>query len=326
VDDILTSLHDQMTELDVEAELGPLRILAPALGSTALRLSRGSSRQEYTLLAGRAVRFADLAKDMSDGGPRFVYTAFTGPRTADALRRAHVQHLDTAGNAWIEFGDVLIDVRGRRPSEPVPSRGPGGSANLFSAARAQVIFALLAWPPLWEASRRDLARTAGVSVGQAHSALRLIQDAGYGPRPTTAQQTDLLSLWSASYPTGLAKRLALATYRGDLKPLKAATGQGPYYVSGESVIDEVLRPASLTLYVPALDPQLAIAHRWRSDGAPNIIVRRQFWTTPDDSENPKQGRGLRTAPWPLVYADLLSSDDPRVRSAAPEWRERHEHS
>lgn len=324
MDDILTQFRDRMAELNLQAEVSPSRALTPGMATATLQLTRGSSQRTYRLLAGPAVRLTDLAKDPSEGADRFVYTGYTSPRTAEALRRARIQHLDEAGNGWIEFGDVLIDVRGRRPSGPLPSPARAGSANMFSAARAQVILALLAWPQLWQASRRDLARAAGVSLGQAQSALRLIQDAGYGPHPTTAQQTDLLSLWSASYPTGLAKRLALAAYRGDLKPLTSLPGQAPMYLSGENAVGDVLRPATLTLYLPHLDPQLAIAQRWRTDGPPNIVVRRQFWTAPDDKDTPMQTRKPRIAPWPLVYADLLSSDDPRVRNAAPEWRKRHE--
>ena len=32
--------------------------------------------------------------------------------------------------------------------------------------------------------------------------------------------------------------------------------------------------------------------------------------------------GQRLAPVLLVYADLMASDDPRVRGVAPEWRRR----
>ena len=37
----------------------------------------------------------------------------------------------------------------------------------------------------------------------------------------------------------------------------------------------------MTLYVMELDPRLAIVNRWRSDGEPNVVVRRKFWNAPD---------------------------------------------
>src|SRR4051812_15945992 len=122
--------------------------------------------------------------------------------------------LDIAGNACVEFSNVLIDVRGRR--RPMDARRPDPvSGNLFSRGRAQVIFALLAWPQLWDEPQRGLARAAGVSLGQAHNTLALLAEAGYdgvGPR---RGQTALLHLWAAAFPIGPARHLTLATYRGE---------------------------------------------------------------------------------------------------------------
>ena len=220
----------------------------------------------------------------------------------------------------MQFDGVLLDVRGRpRPDDlAVPAHRPAG--NLFSTARAQVAFALLAWPPLWEATRRDLAHAAGVSLGQAHNALVLLTEAGYRrdrPRPG---QTELLDLWAAAFPTGLATKLTLARYRGQIGPAGDLRSDDPVFVSGEAAAEDLLRPATLTLYVEELDPRLPVVNKWRSDGPANIVVRRKFWQVPHDNDGALAG--VRPAPWPLVYADLVTSDDPRVRTVAREWRDR----
>jgi hypothetical protein len=95
------------------------------------------------------------------------------------------------------------------------------------------------------------------------------------------------------------------------------------WVSGEQAVPHLLRPASTTLYVRELDRNLAIANRWRSDGEPNIVVRRKFWNAPEGDGEPS---GTPPAPWPLVYADLLESQDPRARNAATELVDRYEGS
>ena len=143
-----------------------------------MRLSRGTSARVYRLLYGQAVSLADAGLAHGAEPPTLVFTSFMSPRSAQALRRAGVQYLDLVGNAWVQFDGVLLDVRGRpRPDEmAVPAHRPAG--NLFSTARAQVAFALLAWPPLWEATRRDLPHAAGVSLGQAHNALALLTENG----------------------------------------------------------------------------------------------------------------------------------------------------
>ena len=278
-------------------------------------LMRGSSEQQYTAFVRASLTLADAAWIGEERGPALVLSSFVSPRTADALRRAGVQYLDTAGNAWITFGDVLIDIRGRpRPKDVAPAPATG---NLFSTARAQVIFALLAWPELWQAPLRVLALAADVSVGQAHNARQLLSEAGYREGSRPAGQPDLLELWAAAYPTGLGAKLTRATYSGAIEHVRPTAEHDALYISGESAAPD-LRPATLTLYALRDDPSLPVANRWRSDGPANIEVRRAFWRAPGGTRP-----GVQLAPWPLVYADLAASDDPRVRLAAQDWRRSH---
>lgn len=306
-----------------ESRLDELGIRATFLSSprprgAEIRLARGASAQQYSLLEGPAISAADIARASTADLPVLVLTTYAAPRTIDMFRRVGVQYLDAAGNAWIAFGDVLVDVRGRpRPDHAIPKRA---ASNLFSSGRAQVVCALLAWPHLWFASRRDVARAAGVSTGQAHNALALLAEAGYDSVEVGPRQTSLLDLWAAAFPTGLAQSLTLASFHGGIDEIKVAKPGDIAFVSGEVAVNDVLRPATLTLYVDELDPRLPVVNRWRADGKPNIVVRRAFWHAPDENE---LADGLNIAPWPLVYADLLSGDDPRVRAAATQWRDRH---
>jgi len=320
MDELLARFAARLSDLGVTARVGAAHPAGPGVQTTTVRLTRGTSTRAYRLLYGPTVSLADAGLARGIEPPTLVFTNFIAPRSAEAFRRAGVQHLDMVGNAWVEFDGVLLDVRGRpRPDDlPVPEHKPAG--NLFSTARAQVAFALLAWPQLWEATRRDLAHAAGVSLGQAHNALALLTEAGYRRDPARPGQTELLDLWAAAFPTGLATKLTLARYRGEIGPVKNVHSDDPVFVSGESAAEDLLRPATLTLYVDELDPRLPVVNKWRSDGPANIVVRRKFWQDPNDSDGGLAG--MRTAPWPLVYADLVTSDDPRVRSVAREWRDR----
>lgn len=319
MDELLTTAMTSLNAQGLVVATSSEEVLTPGLREAVLRLTRGGAAQEYAAVYGPAVRPEDVGLIGRPGLPRMVVTRFVGVRTAETLRRAGVQYIDSVGNAWIEFGDVYIDVRGRRrPKGQTADPRPAG--NLFSASRAQVIFVLLAWPSLWGASQRKVAEAAGVSLGQAHNTLRLLAEAGYHGERARPGQVELLELWAAAYATGLAKRITLATYRGEIDRVEKAGLKDAVFVSGEQAAWDVLRPTTLTLYVETLDPRLAVMNRWRSDGPPNIIVRRKFWHAPDGSDEPVTG--MRDAPWPLVYADLLGSDDPRVRSVAREPRER----
>lgn len=320
MEDLLARFEARLDDLGVTAKVGSAPPARHGVQAANVRLTRGASTQEYTLIYGPAVKVADTGRIRETTMPTLLFTTLVAPRSAETFRRAGVQYLDAAGNVWVEFGDVLVDVRGQR--RPVgadqPARTTAG--NLFSPGRGRVIFALLAWPQLWEAPQRDLAHAAGVSLGQAHNTLTMLTEAGYGPDRARPRQAELLELWAAAFPSGLAKKLALATYRGDIDTVKKVNADDRVFVSGEGAADELLRPATLTLYVEELDPRLPVVNKWRSDGPPNIVVRRKFWHAPDNSDALLVG--VRPAPQPLVYADLVTSDDPRVRTVAKEWRDR----
>ncbi len=310
-------LMAQLADLGIDADVD-----APAARNGArrgvLHLARGASGETFEFVEGPDVRLASV-RPVRSTQPLFVHTPHVAPKTRDAFRRAGVQYLDDAGNAWIQFGDVLIDVRGRTRQEGGNSR-PRASGNLFSSGRAQVVLALLAWPDLWNAPQRDVAHAAGVSLGQAHNTLVLLAHADYGAKSRPTGRSDLLDLWAAAFPSGLAQRLMLARFRGDVGPVEAAGDE--VALSGEAAVPNMLKAATLTLYVATLSPRLAIVNRWRADGEPNIVVRRKFWNDPDvaGAAVPR----IVGAPWPLIYADLLASVDPRARAVAHQWREQHE--
>lgn len=245
------------------------------------------------------------------------------PRSASDLRAAGIQFLDAAGNAYLNFDGVLIDVRGRRPHPRAASHQhwPARSANLFTPGRAQVIFVLLSWPELAEATVRAIAAAAKVSVGQAQSALRLLDEHDlYDRRSGRLLRRSLLAeRWAETYSTGLGPKTLLRQFHGDPSRL-ALEGHGDVYVSGEQAASWIRNPGSVTLYVEDLDPRLVLANRWRSDGTPNIAIRQTFWAAP---ETDVPVHFPVSAPPLLVYADLLATHEARQVEAARKVREDH---
>lgn len=332
MDDLLAVLTDRLEEFGLQVD-----VWAHPAGGSDLRhdveveLSRGAARQEFAMELKRHATLSHLRHDSATGRavlPLLVGATTVSPRSADAFRRAGIQYVDASGNAWIHFGDVLIDVRGRRSERDASETARARGGNVFSAARAQVAFALLQWPRSWKKPQRAVAEAAGVSLGQVNDALKMFREAGFGPGGHRSD-SEFLDLWVASFPSGLGQKLLLATYRGSIEDFRKVDAEDPVFVggaviSGELAADDLLRPEALTIYVAKLDPMLPVQNRWRSDGDANITVRRKFWTTPPDETNDYDGPlvGLRNAPAVLVYADLLASDNPRVRSVAPEWRNR----
>lgn len=317
MDGLLEQARERLAALGVDISLASEEdLVGNGVRTCRARLRRGRSQRAYLAAYGDKVPLTSVMQAHSDG-PTLAIARHIGPRTAAAYRQAEVQYVDGSGNAWLQFGDVLIDVQGRQPATPTRGRVAG---NLFTTSRAQVVCVLLAWPELWHWPQREVAHAAGVSLGQVNNALRLLTDAGFGPEGRRGHD-ELLRLWAAAFPTGLAERLTLATFRGDpdtVKPVDATA----FYRSGEVAAVELLRPATATIYVEELDPRLAVVNRWRTDMEPNIVVRRAFWTSPVGEAKPTR-KDVPEAPWPLVYADLLASEDARVRGVAEEWRMTH---
>lgn len=320
----MAHVHDfthALAELGIHATVAAPWPSAPDVERANALLTRGATRQRYALLVNRPDRLEDVTRLRRVEGPAMLFAAFLPQRTATALRNAGVQYVDSAGNAWIEFGDLLIDIRGR--SRPPRSSAPPPrtvAVNLFSAARAKVVFALIAWPELWDAPRRDLAAAAGVSVGLVHDTVTRLRETGLDRDESRSGLPGLLDRWTVAFPGGLAKRLTLASYRGDIESIRHADAGGDVFVSGEAAASQLLRPASAVIYVSEHYPALAVANRWRSDGFANIVVRQSFWRAPREGAAIRPRVGL--APWPLIYADLATSADPRVRDAAGEWKDR----
>lgn len=268
-------------------------------------------------------------------------------RSASAFRANDLQYIDTSGNAYIKFGGVYVEVQGRTSltlnsssdwSFPVGDHRDYREAsprrvtrNLFSPRRSQIVFALLTWPHLSEAKVRDIAQVAGVSIGQAHESLSLLEDAGFLKGGRLHRFSELLDYWTNEYPRGLGRKMTIGTFVSDspddFRPLYPDQS---VYFSGESAQGvDIVRPTTLTIYVETFDKKIALVNRWRrpdSNEGANVAVMKKFWMDPKYLTRPYyRGEdslaGQENAPWPLVYADLMASGDPRLAEVARTWRD-----
>ena len=179
-------LQEYGVECSIRFEQSPL-VLADA--TVALRW--GASRQRFAVHAMRSVRLAGVLAARGETPSPMVVAPWISQRVGAQLRAAEVAYVDTAGNASVRFGTVLIEVSGR----PRPARTPPGPdvdptistetparrtpGSLVSPANRRVIAALLADPGLEVGTLRELAAAAGVSLGQAHKTTALLADAGF---------------------------------------------------------------------------------------------------------------------------------------------------
>lgn len=315
-----------------EPEAGSPEPVVRPLG-TQVELSRGPVASRYlAVVARRSTLAAVRTGGLATHPPVLVVAEHLDTKTVAALRQANVQYADGCGNVALHFAQVHVDAAGRPAARRALFRSPRATAkaveNLFSTRWSQVVMALLAWPPLWHAPVRDVATAAGVTAKQAREALELLAQAGYQPGPGDPTRTvdTLLDFWTSVYATGLLEQLRLADYVGDpARTPVAEPGPGLWFSGERAAVPGVAPRSSLTIYVDELGTGLPILNGWREEPGTEaaIHVRRKFWTLPPiELRGPRGTRAAgqeRTAPWPLVYADLRSLGHDEL---AERWRAR----
>lgn len=290
----------------------PLTLLHP-LGSAAVDVHYSS--------AGHAPPLRDIGDSEARRVP-FVLSSRISARNAEELRERGINFIDRAGNAYVRFGGVFIDIRGRVAEDEVShsSRPDVALANLWSPKRAQVVFALLTWEELVHATLREIAAVAGVSLGQAKHTVDLLESAellNRGRAWYPYQRNTLIERWAEEYPGGLGRHLAWHSLRGETRDLEGSTI--PVYVSGETASSWIINPETVTIYADELPMTLIQQNRWKAETErPDVFLRHKFWTAPGE-----ESVGVHTAPWLLVYADLMASGHGRLREAARELRQEH---
>lgn len=319
--DLASKLSLQLLALDFRTHDDlELRGLHPGVPEPAVLHHTTAGRMPVTLIYASTMTISDLRRHrvpVHDLKGTLVVGDRITERSGEQFRQAGANYLDSAGNAFINVGSLYVDIRGRRhPAPDTPpheSHGSRGGVNLFSAKRAQVIFAILAWDGVLTSPLRDIARTAGVALGQVSQTIDLLEQYDYLlPRRRFAPggRRALTDLWSAAYPSGLGARIRSFPFSGDFSDLEPKTLA--IHVTGESAVPQYISPTTFSFYADEPPAELALERGWRSEHqSPNIFYRPKFWSRPDDDEP-----GLRTVPPLLIYADLLASGDSRQREAA----------
>lgn len=256
-------------------------------------------------------------KDFSDRSLLLI-TSQLSPGLAQTCRTLDQAFIDTAGNAFIQKGNLLIFISGQRARSTKTTAFTGKS---LTPVGLKVLFLLLSYPEFISAPFRVIARASGVSLGSVAATIADLEKRGYliaskRGRPLILQhQAQLLEEWLLEYPLRL--RPKLTCWRFAIAPETWRSIQPADYGGlwgGEpaaALLRQSLRPEQLTLY---LDPvtaaksvtQLVRDYRLRHDPAGKLEVFAAFWSFAELPSLMKQ-----CVPLPIVIADLQASLDPR---------------
>lgn len=250
--------------------------------------------------------------------PLVVVTRYVTPNMAIVLRQNDVQFIDTAGNAYINLGNIYVYIIGQKEKQLLIEHKKN---RLFKPTGLKVIFALLNNPGLENHTYRKVAEIAQVALGTVNWIMRDLRIRNYlididktGRR--IIHKRELLERWVTTYPDNLRKGLLLGKYKAgnenwieNVKMKKREVFWGGERAAG--IITKYLRPQNTILYIDE-----NYLHKFVKDNRlintqnGNIEILKKFWLYKTEKDN------NNIVPPILIYADLLSTGEPRNRETA----------
>ncbi|WP_375446097.1 type IV toxin-antitoxin system AbiEi family antitoxin [uncultured Fibrella sp.] len=307
-----TPLDKQLYDTDVTIQLGKKTVtLAVELKISAQRLVMGQLQQQ-----------------LSGAVNPTLLTDYVNPILSEKLRANGINYIDTAGNTYLRIDGLgspfLVWIEGRKPVK----RAEEKADHAFTKAGLRVTYWLLTHPDQINEPMRTIAQQAGASLETVHRAKSSLQQRGFimeirKKEWALVNRKTLIDKWIEAYATRLKPSLLIRRYR-QLK--SASTNDWTTKLldtpmtqwGGEPAADGLtglLRPAEWTIYTRQSAKEVADQLRLLPDPEQGPIqVYEKFW--------PQDEPGTFVNPL-LVYADLLTSQDPRNGEVAQKLYESH---
>jgi hypothetical protein len=271
----------------------------------------------------RNIHLPTLEKEMADRQPSLLITDHLLPSLRERLRINGFSYLDETGNIFLKEKGLLILVEAGGREKPEVQVKPENRA--FTKTGLPLVFGILQNPDELKQTRRELAESYGMAVGNVHNVLEGLQQGSYliGTGTTRNKQYRLIdtrrlfNAWITAYGEQLKPDLYVGGFRflkeEDPESWKKLSFRNARTVwGGEPAADlltHYLRPAELTIYTAEESRHLLKTYRLVPDETGKVKVYRKFWHHED-----KEIQGV--APVLLVYADLLLTGDPRCAETA----------
>jgi hypothetical protein len=311
-----------------EAGLDVTEIPADASSDTLLRVTAPAGTRTYDVHVEPRVSPGSAAAIQSPPEHGLLVVApYVSDSVADLLRHMDIHYVDSVGNMYLRWpGGLLLDIRGHhRPAAPRPA-DLDKPLRAFKPTGLKVLFTLLTEADLVTANYREIAAASGTSLGTVQWVLKELEQVGYVDTATPVRQLhrvrELFDRWVSAYALDLHPRLTLGRF--DAPDPKWWTSADVDLVAdgalwgGETAAHRLhrrLRPGRVVVYATAIPRRLVINHRLhKSAGEGSVEIRERFWQRPESSTD-------LTVPTPLIYADLVSSAEPRQLEAAAYLRE-----
>lgn len=291
-----------------------------------IEVNLGGGIFRYAVEIKKIDRFATIEqiKNQSNKSqtPRLLVSNKISKQSAEKCRELNVQFIDANGNAFLHAPDYFVFVLGQKSkeSDDLNSLRKNGSRS-GTATGLRVIFSLLCQPVLINATYREIAKIAGVSIGNMGWIFDDLNARGISTGNKNngnyriLEWKRLIDEWVTNYPMKLRQKLNSKRFNAadpnwwkDVDITKYGAQWG-----GEIAADKLtnnLKPSTVTIYMQPENirkniTKLVIENKLSSNPNGNIEVLETFW----DFSNSEVASDA--VPPLLVYADLFATIDPR---------------
>ncbi len=239
------------------------------------------------------------------------------PKIKEELKNHDIGYMETNGNMYLNYDPVFIQIEGRKD---LPE-GNEKKNRAFTKTGLKVIFMLLQDETILNQPYREIARQAGIALGNINYILNGLKQDGFliaieNQKNMLVNKTQLLDKWIEGYNEKLKPGLKVGTFR--LKNMtdknewqKIKFKPGKTFWGGEAggaKLTGYLKPQELIIYTTETRNELIKNYGLIPDPNGNIKVFRKFWCTPQQME--------QIAPPLLVYTDLMNTGDGRCFETA----------
>lgn len=239
------------------------------------------------------------------------------PNLKAELAKNEIAFIDLKGNIFIETGNIYIKVEGQRDLLVYKER----PARTFTKAGLKAIFYFLMNEDAINKTYREIAKEAGIALGNINNIIKGLLDEGFAIRLTDKKykltnKNKLLERWLLGYEERLKPALHIGNFRfvkqddflkwKNLELLKNDTFWGGE--AAANVITNYLNPEILTLYTTEAKADLMKKYKLIPDPAGNVKAYQKFWILNYGNTN--------AVPPLLAYTDLMNTGDSRCIETA----------
>ena len=263
----------------------------------------------------RAYHLPTITEQAAKYKPLLVVANTIFPKLKEELRKQKIAYLDGAGNAYINYKDLVIWIDGQKNEE----RERVVINRAFTNAGLKVVFHLLLDEQLLNLPYRELAKIAEVGLGNINYVMTGLKDLGFilqidPKRKKLQRKRELLDRWMNGFAEILKPGLHIGNFKFvnelqfDNWKKNRLLDQDTVW-GGEPAADLLtndLNPAKLTIYTTGNKADIMKQFKALPAVDGNIKVYKKFWNYPNQGKNP-------TAPALLVYVDLMLTGDPRCQ-------------